>query len=412
MDFLPNTVTFNAALSAFAKASGGKNDIEKAEKILEQMEELYDQGYNDVKPDAFSLTNVISCYANSKTDGAASRAEEILQHMQTLYDENGDKSMRPTKVAFGAVLNAWAREGNSHRAQAIVDHMESLQDTYDEMATNTVIYNTLINSWTKNGVPESGRKAEEILFKMQELHKNGKADIRPTKITYNSVLAAYQKSGEEDAYVNAKHLLKEMEDNADPSIHPDVVTYATFLNLVSKWKNPQKVDVAEQILEKMATKKIKPNNFAYDAAMRVCVQTYSRNQKIRRKALILGVKTLSTMQDSSHVIPTSYTYSLFFTLILKHSSGNEVKKLLTRSLQDCCKAGLLTNLILDQLKRKVPPSFLEKILFPEGDLKEICIQNLPQEWSQHSQRKLPTALSQRKAARTQHDTGRRKIRKR
>lgn len=411
-DLMPNTVTFNSTLSAFSKASN-KHDVKQAESIVEQMEELYNQGYNDVKPDSFTLTNLISCYAYSNMKGSAERAEEILQQMQEMYDEHGDKSMKPTKASFGAVLNAWAREGNAQRAQAIVDHMETLQDSYgEEMSANHVIYNTLINSWSKSGSVESGKKAQEILTKMQELCENGKKEVCPSRITYNSVLAAYHKSGDKHTFTKANKILQQMENSEDPSILPDVVTYTTFLNIVSKWKNNLKIDTAEEVLEKMMKRGIIPNNFTYDAVLRTCVMANPRARQVRRKALVLAVKTLNTMQQSSQIIPTSYTYSLFFSAISKLSDGNEQKKLLHHTFQDCCKEGLVTDSILDGLKQKFEPTLIKNILFPSGNVKEISIQNLPEDWSRHSHQKLPTATSQRQTVRSQHHTGRRKVNRR
>jgi len=173
-----------------------------------------------------------------------------------------------------------------------------------------------------------------------------------------------------------------------------------------------KVDTVEQILEKMKVKKLKPNNFTYDAVLRTCVQVQSRDRHQRRKALILSVKTLGEVQDSPHVTPTSYTYSLFFSSLSKFSSHEEQQRLLTRSLQDCCKAGLLNESILNLLRQKFPSQLIQSILSPSGTSNKMCIQNLPKEWSRNSHQKLPSTTSQRQNERTQHHTGRRKITRR
>lgn len=410
LDLMPNTVTFNTALSAFAKGSN-KNDVSNAETILEQMKALHSQGYSTVKPNAFTFTNMISCYAHSNENGSAIRAEEILQHMQEIYEEHGDESMMPTKASFGAVLNAWAREGNAYRAQAIVDHMETLQDVHREMSANTVIYNTLINSWSKSKLKGSGKRAEEILEKMQELYKNGNDEVKPSRITYNSVISAHQTSGK-DAYNFSKRILHQMEDSEDQSIQPDVVTYTTFLNIVSKYNNHRKIEISEQILEKMARRNLRPNNFTYDAVLRVCLFTNAKDYQITRKALILAVKTLSAIQESQLIIPTSYTYSLFFSILAKHSTGKEQEKLLHRTLNDCCKSGLLTDSILKQLKENFRPRLIGEILeFPIENISS-SIKNLPPEWSLNSSNKLPSASSQRRAVQSQHHTGRTRIKRR
>ncbi len=410
-DLMPNNITFNAALSVLAKGSN-TNDIHEAKTILQQMEQLHYEGYSDIKPDAFTMTNMISCYAHSKVDGAAEQAEEMLQHMQELYDQHGDHSMRPNIASFGAVLNAWAREGNAERAQAIVDHMESLQDEYEELSANTVIYNTLINSWAKSGSNEAGCKAADILEKMQTLYKNGNKEVKPTRITYNSVMSAYHKSGHKDAFIRSKQLLDQMEVEEDTSIHPDVVTYTTFLNIASKFGNSSvKIDAVEQVWAKLRNKK--PNNFFCDAILRVCIYTNTGDTQIRRKALVLSLKALTLIQESPQIVPTSYSYSLFFSALSKHSSGTEQHKLLNRTLQDCCKAGLLTDSILHQLMRSFDAQLIRRILLPNNttDSKDILIsiKSLPREWSSNAKNELPSGASQRTTRRAQHNTGRKKI---
>ena len=51
---------------------------------------------------------------------------------------------------------------------------------------------------------------------------------------YYSVIAAHHKCGNKDAIGKAKRILQYMEESKDSSIEPDVVTYTTFLNIVSR----------------------------------------------------------------------------------------------------------------------------------------------------------------------------------
>lgn len=225
-------------------------------------------------------------------------------------------------------------------------------------------------------------------------------------------MSAYYKSGDKNAYMKAKRIFQEMEDSPDPSLQPDVVSYTSLMNIISRWNDPLKLDAAEQILDKMRKKKLKPNNFTYDAVLRTCIHLSSRDRQQQRKALILSVKTFSEIQDSPHIILTSYTYSLFFSALSKFSSRDEQRKLLTRSLQDCCEAGLLTESILDLLTKKFPSNLIQNILFPADASRELNLQNLPNEWSRNSNQKLPSTSSQRRNERMQHHTGRRKITRR
>ena len=97
---LQTTIHFNAVLDAFAKSGGGRDAAERAESILEWMDDLFKLGNSDVKPDTITFNAVIDCWARSGDHRrAAERAEQILNHMDHLH-ALGNKGIKPDSYTY------------------------------------------------------------------------------------------------------------------------------------------------------------------------------------------------------------------------------------------------------------------------------------------------------------------------
>ena len=64
-DVKPTTINFNTVLDAWAKNGGGRAAAERAEKMLEWMDDLYKSGNAEVKPDTITFNAVIDAWARS-----------------------------------------------------------------------------------------------------------------------------------------------------------------------------------------------------------------------------------------------------------------------------------------------------------------------------------------------------------
>lgn len=75
----------------------------EAERVLDEMEELYEQGYQNLKPNVLSFTNAIHCIALSRQNDAVERALAILDRMEELHAQNyGD--IRPNLFTYNCVM--------------------------------------------------------------------------------------------------------------------------------------------------------------------------------------------------------------------------------------------------------------------------------------------------------------------
>jgi len=122
--------------------SGRQGAAERAEEVLLEMRDLNDP---QARPDIYTFASVINCWANSNDEQSAERAERILNLMENRSAE-GDERLRPTLFTYGAVLNAWARSRSPEACQKalqILSRIESKHVQGDEsMRPNGPIYNS------------------------------------------------------------------------------------------------------------------------------------------------------------------------------------------------------------------------------------------------------------------------------
>lgn len=91
-DVEPNAHAFNSAITAWSR-SGSKGAAQKAEGLLQRMEELYEAGNTNLQPSSRVYTSVISAWAKSNDPGSALRAEILLKLMWGLYKRGNESGM-------------------------------------------------------------------------------------------------------------------------------------------------------------------------------------------------------------------------------------------------------------------------------------------------------------------------------
>jgi pentatricopeptide repeat protein len=245
----------------------------RAEDLLTIMEELFEAGNSNVRPDVYSYTTTIQCWAkcssiNSKesnrprsdTDSSSSssfKAQEILNRMI-------ERGLQPNKLTYTSLMNALARARQPERAEGVLRQM-TISSNYQP---DTVAYSSIIDAWAKissKDKPEAASKAMQILETMK---KKASLGMGPTATTYTSVLTALAKSGTRDACDQALNLLQDMETeyaalhavapgdsaaNGDDkwSMRPTNIHYNCVLNAYARSSRSDKAIQAQKLMTVM-----------------------------------------------------------------------------------------------------------------------------------------------------------------
>lgn len=80
-------------------------------------------------------------------------------------------------------------------------------------------------------------RAEEVLYKMQDLYKKGYGDVRPDTLSFASVLNAHANSREPKSASRAEKILKHMQSNYEAGnqrARPNTICFATVIKAYSR----------------------------------------------------------------------------------------------------------------------------------------------------------------------------------
>ena len=77
---------------------------EEAENIISMMEQCYEEGDLDMKPDAFVYASAIDAWARSKASEKSTRAWNIYQRMKAQYSK-GNLDSKPNNVIVSIIIS-------------------------------------------------------------------------------------------------------------------------------------------------------------------------------------------------------------------------------------------------------------------------------------------------------------------
>ena len=271
----PNRRSWNAILNAVSRCKD-KRIASRAEQIVNHMFKLSAQGIADVQPDAFSFAAVLSAYQRSGSAHFVQRADDILRQMEDLY-ESGELSTPPDVYHYTIVCAAWAKSKQkqaAHRCIQILTHMKERDaEGYPDVKPNVRTYNAVLDCLARSYEED---RAEQLLYHMLDLGRNGDMKSFPDSFSFRSVINAFTRSRKRDAGTRAESVLDRFLEYAEdhPSLQPDA---RSFTNIIAYYGRsnfmPDAPYRAEYILSRMISlykaghKNLAPNMFAFSTVM-------------------------------------------------------------------------------------------------------------------------------------------------
>ena len=326
----PDAFTFSSLIKAWTSASSsgnkkkksdddedcsdrrGPSAAERAQQLLERMEELHRAGDDNVKPTTVVYNSVIAAWAKSGEAGAAERAEELLARMQQIAKASGgdDDAVRADTISYNSAIDAWARAdeyGAAERAEALLDSMERqyVAGNDDLLKPDVRSFNACINAWARTGGPGAGLRAEQLLDRLEALHDETPGDgdeaLRPTRITYATVIHAHARSFKKGCGEAAEAILDHMEElfEEEEGMEEARPNPVAFNAVLKAWQNSEaglSPPRAEGLLLRMVDyvdrdngREIRDANDTFDLAVRILDATYDKDAIERIEALRSGL---------------------------------------------------------------------------------------------------------------------------
>ena len=143
---------------------------ELAEELIDQMET------QKLNPSIIHYTAAINAWSKNTDDDASARAEALFDRMEKKFELD--------RAAFHGLLLNYSTRGNSGKAWRLLQRM---LDT-PSITPNRNTFTIAIDSYARSKSNNAGRKAEELLDEMRQLHAAGNDEVEPDEVTYASVI--------------------------------------------------------------------------------------------------------------------------------------------------------------------------------------------------------------------------------
>ena len=167
-DLEPSVATWTIVINAWGRLSkkNRRGAADRAGRLLRRMEVLFRDGRISYKPDAITYVTCMNAYAFARGGEDAGEAEKLLEEMNELYLD-GDDSMKPSPRSVRIVADAWIKSGDMASAESFLDDYEIYlsDDGSTGTAEETVdMYRSMLYGHTKVGNLERARSYLDFMI--------------------------------------------------------------------------------------------------------------------------------------------------------------------------------------------------------------------------------------------------------
>jgi hypothetical protein len=185
---LPNQKTFCQIINAWGQCADGEDfPVRRAMALLDLMEELYNDGIRQLKPDMITYSSLIDTIAKSRLPNGSDLAFDLIEKIENLY-LSGDTTMKPNAKTYSGVFLSLInsqQEGKHLKAQQVLDRMKKLK-----VDINAFSYNYAINC-ASSVVDESDNvKMEAFKIALKAFSSLRKSSYETDSFSYNFFLKA------------------------------------------------------------------------------------------------------------------------------------------------------------------------------------------------------------------------------
>lgn len=375
----PNVRTYNAVIDTICRSRQG--NPENAEALLLKMLHRYEDGDSDLQPDTFSFNAVIQCYTKSKRYDAGDKAISLLERMLSLHEEG---VVEPDARSFSHIIEYYSRSSDKEapmKAERLLKTMVNLylQDVEhgkhkSKLMPNLFSFTAVMTAYTRTD-PNPGLHCEQILELLNYLFASSKYNprLQPNAFVCNCVLDAYSKSGKLQARAQkAEEILSYLEQeygNGQDQMRPTAKTYILTMMCFAKSKEKSKAQKTLNILRRMQEQyrsgkvSTQPNVQAYSILINAAAFTSHEDIEEENESLYIAKLALKELQECGYDKPNSITYGSFLKACghLNLPKG-KLENEAKRAFMDCCEDGHVNEYVVTQLKNAVSHVSFEELV--------------------------------------------------
>lgn len=386
---------YNCLLEGWARSGLGEESAQRAEKILETMQE---QG---PAPNLQSFKASLMAWRNSKVPFAAVRAQRILEWMIRLHQEDDNINALPDSDCFDIVLQLWSRSGLDNapnQAERLLGTMERLYRKTGEARLKPKItsFNAVLAAWSKATKVDPNDAIQRVMEITNFMESWSKIDITltPDTASYNMVMNTIVKCRDAtkaailaDEYV--RHVMDVYKDQLNDyeskvtsmkPFAPDAILFSTAIGLWAKSGKSKSYRKAHSILDRqLRTSEVSeiplPDVYGWTSVLSSC-SAESGHSEERNKAFQVAASTYRMMQKygiaANHVTYGTMLKACARLLPMKSSLR---EKWIRITFKDAVHAGCVGDMVVSKLREAATPDLYKELM--QGFSKK----QLPSDWT-------------------------------
>jgi hypothetical protein len=401
----PNVRTWGAVLRAWSD-SGQPDSGEQAQRVLDQLEGWYEEGKSSVRPNVVCYTTVMNAWArgHANSELALDKVETLLRKMEDAFEETLDIDIRPNKISYVTAIYAFSRKSKHYaasRAQATVDRMMRLYAKgLGHDRPTRIVFNALINAWSRSNEPNAAANAEKIFQWMETQYRDrGDEFVKPDEVTLCGVLNAWANNAQgRGSALRAQQILDHTESLSfeERGFAHSIVCHNIVIKAWGRSREPDSVQRAEAILLNLEKQyeenkeNIRPDVTTYSSVINCCAY-YSGDEPGQREAFEVALRTFrkikqtGTSEGANHI-----TYGTLFKAIAKLTWWDQEREdLIEKYFLLCSGEGQVDAFVLSQVKTASSSSLFRKVILGPSSLTDIeesvdtILEKIPKEWKRN-----------------------------
>jgi len=378
----PSVATWTIVIAAWMRLSrkGRPGAAKRAGDLLRRMDSLASAGRITAKPDAITYVTVFNAYANCKYKDEIENAEEILDEMNEIYLD-GDDSFKPSVPAIKSLLAGWIKVGDIFQAERALKKYEGfLEDAENDEsgeARNVMsgsdwedIYKSFLNAHTRFDNP---KRAMEYLNLMVE--NDG---MEPDTLCYEKIIDTHARLGEEDCGQKTQELFQLLEKRRQLGmVSVKERVYTCILRALTKAKVPGLHKKAYLVMQRMRSlaeegnPNVEPNIFTYNAVLNACAECVNIEGIPHQEAFQTTVRVVTELREMATPDHVTYGNMIKCSNLLSADSQQQTKdKFITTTFKLCCESGNVNNYFIRDLSRAASTDLWVKLTRFSPDCKE------------------------------------------
>ncbi|KAL3916991.1 MAG: hypothetical protein SGILL_004922 [Bacillariaceae sp.] len=297
----PDTISFCTVMQSWSRARD-RDAPERAGKLFDKLEKLYQAGNENCKPDLFCYSILMNCWVRAikHRKEAPMRVESLLRRLQEMA-RNGNRDLAPDAACWNLAISAWL--GDGERAEALfMEMLDNSRNNPSAPAPNDKTLTKVFHAWAKTRFGGASDRSVALLDKVKKLHKEGALRVKPHMICHSLVLEALSQDRRLSSAILAEEMLRDMIASRDPAMRPSITCYNWVIKAWSFAAHPEAVSRVTTLLEEViraSQKNVKmiPNAKTFGGVLKTLAESNLPDKKIRADAVVALMDKLGCQPD-------------------------------------------------------------------------------------------------------------------